>query len=216
MTAHFWADRLAHFRYLLRHRRRDALFYVVGPVGVVKVLYMTSQLLHTYATILLPMILRKHAGASRYYKWTILGLHVSLELYLLVQIFFNYYYCITTKHAGPHRDQVVQEIATLTEFDYPRTAESRAAHQRHVEARLLSASATDQHVDNSKGKKPPSWLLLDPFEWGYCEHTQMPRPPRSHYNHVIRTQVLNFDHYCPWIWNAGTSKTASYVRSIIV
>jgi DHHC palmitoyltransferase len=192
-------DRLAFFLYLLRHRKRDALYFVLGPAGIVKVLFMTYKLLYTYATILLPMILRKHEGS--WYKWIVLGLHLLLEMYLLVQIFFNFYSCIMTKHHGPHQDQVIQEIARLTDFDYPHTPESRAQHQQHVEARLLLAS---EDVD-SKGKKPPSWLLLDPFEWGYCANTEQPRPPRTHYSYVVRTLVLNFDHYCPWIWNAGTS-----------
>jgi DHHC palmitoyltransferase len=184
----------------LKHRKRDALFYAIGPAGIVKVLYMTTTLLYTYATILLPMILRKYDGS--HYKWIVLAGHLSLETYLLIQIFFNYYCCITTKHSGPHQEQIIQEMAKLTEFQYPHTPVSLATHQKHVEDRLASIE-----MDDSKGKKKtPSWLLLDPFEWGYCANTQQPRPPRSHYSFVLRMLVLNFDHYCPWIWNAGTSR----------
>jgi len=38
-------------------------------------------------------------------------------------------------------------------------------------------------------------------EWGYCRRSNQPKPPRSHYDHVTRTLVLNMDHFCPWMFN---------------
>jgi type II secretory pathway pseudopilin PulG len=47
------------------------------------------------------------------------------------------------------------------------------------------------------------WMLLGPYEWGYCGNSRQPKPPRSHYDHVSRTLVLNLDHYCPWMFNSS-------------
>lgn len=54
-----------------------------------------------------------------------------------------------------------------------------------------------------------SWMFMAPDEWGYCQRSKQPKPPRSHYDHVTRTLVLCLDHYCPWMFNASTllSKT---------
>mmetsp|Transcript_11892 Transcript_11892/g.22273 ORF Transcript_11892/g.22273 Transcript_11892/m.22273 type:complete len:617 (+) Transcript_11892:204-2054(+) len=46
-----------------------------------------------------------------------------------------------------------------------------------------------------------SWMTLGPYDWSYCERTQLPKPPRSHYDHVTQSLVLNMDHYCPWMFN---------------
>jgi palmitoyltransferase len=48
-----------------------------------------------------------------------------------------------------------------------------------------------------------TWMLMGPYEWGYCSSTHQPKPPRSHYDHVTRSLVLNLDHYCPWMFNAS-------------
>ena len=48
-----------------------------------------------------------------------------------------------------------------------------------------------------------AWMLLGPYEWGYCSHSQQAKPPRSHYDHVTKLLILNLDHYCPWMFNAG-------------
>jgi DHHC palmitoyltransferase len=50
------------------------------------------------------------------------------------------------------------------------------------------------------------WMLLGPYEWGYCGNSNQPKPPRSHFDHVSRTLVLNLDHYCPWMFNSSTVK----------
>lgn len=40
-----------------------------------------------------------------------------------------------------------------------------------------------------------------PYEWMYCHRTNAPKAPRAHYDHVTGQQVLNMDHYCPWMFN---------------
>lgn len=46
-----------------------------------------------------------------------------------------------------------------------------------------------------------NWQLLSPTEWSYCRFSKQPKPPRSHYDHVTKSLVLNMDHYCPWMFN---------------
>ena len=53
-----------------------------------------------------------------------------------------------------------------------------------------------------KPKKIPAWMLLGPEEWGWCNHSGLPKPPRSHYDSVTKSLVLNMDHYCPWTFNS--------------
>jgi palmitoyltransferase len=78
-----------------------------------------------------------------------------------------------------------------------------------VAAPVSSNGATDAAERSLSSIPPPppqlrTWMLLGPFEWGYCQKTQQPKPPRSHYDHVTKLLVLNLDHYCPWMFNSGT------------
>jgi len=43
--------------------------------------------------------------------------------------------------------------------------------------------------------------IFGPTSWGYCEKSKLPKPPRSHFDSVTRSLVLNMDHYCPWMIN---------------
>ncbi|KAL7536382.1 hypothetical protein ACHAXR_007129 [Thalassiosira sp. AJA248-18] len=74
---------------------------------------------------------------------------------------------------------------------------------------LASSSTTTAQASTAlTAKKAPlklpkihNWMLLSPIEWGYCRYSSHPKPPRSHYDHVIKANVLNMDHYCPWMFN---------------
>ena len=71
-----------------------------------------------------------------------------------------------------------------------------------------SASKEEAQPEPSKvstprmAKKTPAWMLLGPEEWGWCNHSGLPKPPRSHYDSVTKSLVLNMDHYCPWTFNS--------------
>ena len=43
--------------------------------------------------------------------------------------------------------------------------------------------------------------MLSPHEWSFCGRSSQPKPPRSHYDHVTCSLVLNMDHFCPWMAN---------------
>eukprot|EP00956_Cyclotella_meneghiniana_P023004 scaffold44128_cov75-Cyclotella_meneghiniana.AAC.11 len=36
-----------------------------------------------------------------------------------------------------------------------------------------------------------NWQLLSPTEWSWCRYSKQPKPPRSHYDHVTKSLVLN-------------------------
>lgn len=61
--------------------------------------------------------------------------------------------------------------------------------------------------NNNSKKKPPqlprihNWQLLTPVEWTFCRYTSRPKPPRSHYDHVTKTLVMNMDHYVSEIFS---------------
>ncbi len=56
-------------------------------------------------------------------------------------------------------------------------------------------------VRAADSRPPPAWVVLGSHEWSFCVRTNQPKPPRSHFDHVSRSLVLNMDHYCPWMAN---------------
>jgi len=51
--------------------------------------------------------------------------------------------------------------------------------------------------------EPPMrpWMMMGPLEWGFCNRTYQPKPPRAHYCHVSKGLVFCLDHYCPWMFS---------------
>ena len=68
-----------------------------------------------------------------------------------------------------------------------------------------AASGLKQRRSQLNSGNPPvkdgGWMELEPGEWGFCKHSRLPKPPRSHYCHVSHRVVMNMDHYCPWMFN---------------
>jgi hypothetical protein len=272
---------------------------VLGPLLIIFASMIISGLSWTFFTIYLPMLqLQYHhhhkdtsSSSSYYYGSLVIGMHISFVLFLIVQITFNYFMCVTTSNKGQSYDQVVRELAVATDFDYPETPQDVELFRRDFEDRMLlrmkrrqirafeereknllnqaaaitagvaagglgaglgaGAGATKKKSHNSApmtldvpppvaapssanvavggngmtqrknstttAKKQPfprpkiqptpaqvrDWMIMAPDEWGYCQRSKQPKPPRSHYDHVSKTLVLCLDHYCPWMFNAG-------------
>jgi palmitoyltransferase len=70
-----------------------------------------------------------------------------------------------------------------------------------------NGSLQNNRITNQPNNKPlripkiHNWQLLSPTEWSWCRYSKQPKPPRSHYDHVTKSLVLNMDHYCPWMFN---------------
>ena len=71
------------------------------------------------------------------YRHWILGGHIGFVVFLLIQIIFNYYMCVTTRNKGNNYDQVVRELAVATDFDFPETELALENFRRDYEDLLL-------------------------------------------------------------------------------
>jgi len=66
-----------------------------------------------------------------------------------------------------------------------------------VYERALNARIVKEEDDLSGPSGPPSLLT-----WSRCKKTGSAKPPRAHYDSVNRELVMNFDHWCPWLFNS--------------
>jgi hypothetical protein len=227
----------------------EGFIYMIGPLLILLALGIITLLAHTFFTILLPMMQQKYAHHS--WQWLILSAHIAWVVFLIVNILYNYAFCVIRKHTGAAYDQVVRQLAAATAFAYPETAQEVATFRQDYQDRMVlrmqrrqaryeeqqqqqqqqsldvdTTAATMTHRRHNPSPKshttpgvtaPPPlrhWMLMGPFEWGFCGTSNQPKPPRSHYDHVTKCLVLNLDHYCPWVFNAGAfpTKTQEYFK----
>jgi palmitoyltransferase len=222
---------------------------VLGPILICFASAIIGGLSWTFFTIILPMMHHQYQDSP--YQYWILGGHVTFVVFLLYQIIFNYFMCVTTPNKGVNYDTVVREMAAVTDFAYPETPQAVESFRRDFEEILLirmkrrqmrsskdrqealaqkqtnqsttsldtpasEAGAVTKRKTSNTTKKPfprpklqptnqqvRNWMLMAPDEWGYCQRSKQPKPPRSHYDHVTKTLVLCLDHYCPWMFNAS-------------
>ena len=73
--------------------------------------------------------------------------------------------------------------------------------RKRAAAEPSPTSRRHARVGSGGGGGGGGWIDRGPYEWAYCERTQAPKAPRAHYDHVTKKQVLNMDHYCPWMFN---------------
>ena len=59
-----------------------------------------------------------------------IGGNVTFVVFILIEIIFNYFMCVTTRNNGPSYEKVVRELAESTNFDYP-TSPQNLARFRH-------------------------------------------------------------------------------------
>lgn len=211
---------------------------MIGPLLIVLALGIITLLAHTFFTILLPMMQQKYAHHS--WQWLILSAHILWVVFVIYNILYNYAFCVVRKHTGPSYDQVVRELAAVTNFAYPETPQEVSAFRQDYQDRMVlrmqrrqaryeeqqqqsvdaeNAATMTHRRHNPSNSSPKSntsaaptpplrhWMLMGPFEWGFCGTSNQPKPPRSHYDHVTKCLVLNLDHYCPWVFNAGKFPT---------
>lgn len=185
----------------------DSMKYPSGPILICLVNGAILYVTHVSVTIFLPMLQKKYRNAETASGRAVVTVNCLFYLFLLVNVLFNFGFSVCTKHSGSLYDRVVRKLARATEYSYPETQEEVASCKaKHIEA--LKA-ARKKHPNSNTVR---SWILLGPLDWGYCEKTQQPKPPRAHYDKISQQLVLNMDHYCPWIWNAGEC-TATHVTS---
>ena len=107
-------------------------------------------------------------------------------------------------------DEESQEVTSLSPL--MATSSSSTTNSNNNSTTTTSASIANKQQQQQQQQKqqssPPqklprihNWQLLSPTEWSYCRYSSQPKPPRSHYDHVTKSLVLNMDHYCPWMFN---------------
>jgi hypothetical protein len=105
----------------------------------------------------------------------------------------------TTHLSADNNTAALNNNGTTTVISSSSSSNTEGVTQRKAATKKLS----------TKPEKIPSplqvrdWMLMAPEEWGYCQRSKQPKPPRSHFDHVTKTLVLCLDHYCPWMFNAG-------------
>ena len=289
----------------------ERVILLLGPVLICFASAIISGLSWTFFSIYLPMMQRSLVDASPVRRWIEIGINITFVVFILIEIIFNYYMCVTTRNTGPSFNKVVLELAESTNFDYPSTPQdvsrfrrdfndkmmqrmrrrqAREAEQRQqqqllqqqqqrstskccenkncIEFNQTSASVTRSNKnrentntiaivaasssssvinpttvnisDNGSEKvtlrkttrqqqqsscnngnssnanvtpatQIRSWMIMTPDEWGFCQRTNQPKPPRSHFDHVSKTLVLCMDHYCPWMFNVS-----KYIIKLII
>jgi DHHC palmitoyltransferase len=179
--------------------------YGIGPLLILLALSIMMELSYTFFYILLPMIHHKYLQSP--FRSIILFIHCGIVTFILINVLFNYICCVLQKHTGKNYDQVIQEYAALADVALPSTPQELATYRRDLIERLsqrMKQLESDTAETSSPRPKPRAWMLLGPYEWGYCSNSQQVKPPRAHYDHVTKSLVLNLDHYCPWMFNAST------------
>ena len=79
----------------------------------------------------------------------------------------------------------------------PPTTDTASAMTHRKQAGQTPSSnnpASDRTRTTAPANTVRRWMLMGPFEWGFCHNSKQPKPPRSHYDHVTKRLVLNLDH----------------------
>jgi hypothetical protein len=231
----------------------EKVVLLLGPILICFATAIISGLAHTFFTIILPMLRSYYEQNYPTVANFLVGGHILLVCFILVNVTFNYFMCVTTRNVGPKYDQVVRELAVATNFTYPETPQEIEIYKKDFEAKMIlrmqrrreraaeirevhtkgqpseSASSLSNAANNITNRGPKvnvsaahnkpalrsvpapkptpknirNWMLMAPDEWGFCNRSNQPKPPRSHYDHVTKSLVLCLDHYCPWMFNAG-------------
>jgi len=80
---------------------------------------------------------QKEASPVRQYAE--IGAHVGFVVFILVEIIFNYFMCVTTRNTGPSSsyDIVVRELAESTNLEYPKTPQEVARFRRDFNDKIM-------------------------------------------------------------------------------
>jgi palmitoyltransferase len=194
----------------------DWAIFLLGPFLIVLATLLITFVVYTGFGILLP-------SKAAFLSWQWFG-YVGTGLFLLFNILFNYFMCVTTnpgthdcpaylrllddaRGAGKVIDDAgaggvvgdSRDVAGEGDSDEETLVLMRRAKRKGGRGRTASpaSSGGGSHGGGSQG----SWMDLQPDEWGWCHKSNMPKAPRAHYCHVTRKLVLNMDHYCPWMFN---------------
>ena len=138
----------------------EKIVLFLGPLLICFAAVIIAALSHTFFTIIVPMLHHLYApevdgkrkstedlnfffkfAASAlqhpYSRELIVMLHICVVVFLLVNIVFNYFMCVTTRNKGKNYDLVVRELALATNFHFPESQSQLDQFRREYENRML-------------------------------------------------------------------------------
>lgn len=107
---------------------------VLGPLLIAFASAIIGGLSHTFFTVILPMLQHKYENVPG--SSMIIGSHIAMVIFLVVEICFNYFMCVTTRNKGSNYDKVVREVAEATNFQFPETPQEVEHFRREFDDKL--------------------------------------------------------------------------------
>ena len=106
------------------------------------------------------------------------------------------------------RRQRAMEAANRQAMGITNGNNNNSSSNNNVTQRKSATSGNTPNANNNGNVKPTApepqlrpWMMMGPLEWGFCNRTNQPKPPRAHYCHVSKGLVFCLDHYCPWMFS---------------
>jgi palmitoyltransferase len=147
------------------------LFYkyfmrILGPL-----MFITANFFIVSVTILFRFVIMPSITGNSLLSYFV---HSMMNLFLFINIMFNYYSCaFTAAGSPPHCDDPGSILGERTTF-----------------------------IDGEKAYVVNSRKVVAPFVvYKYCEKCECIKPPRAHHCRIVDSCILDMDHYCPWMNN---------------
>jgi len=119
----------------------ETIVLLLGPLLILFASTIIIGLSWVFFTIYLPMMqfALDQQEASSLRRVIEIGANVGFVVFILVEIIFNYFMCVTTRNSGPFSsfDTVVRELAESTAFEYPNTPKEVARFRRNLDEKLM-------------------------------------------------------------------------------
>ena len=119
----------------------ETFILVLGPLLICFASAIICGLSWIFFAIYLPMMQfdlnQKEASLLR--QVIEIGGNVAFVIFILIEIIFNYYMCVTTRNAGPlsSYNVVVRELAESTNLEYPQTPQEVARFRRDFNDKMM-------------------------------------------------------------------------------
>ena len=119
----------------------ETFVLILGPLLICFASAIICGLSWIFFTIYLPMMRfdlnQKEASPLR--QFIEIGGNIAFVVFILIEIIFNYYMCVTTRNAGSSSsyDIVVKELAESTNLEYPKTPQEVASFRRDFNHKMM-------------------------------------------------------------------------------
>jgi len=132
----------------------DIVMRFLGPFLILVASTIIYFLLYEFFYLVLPLL--QHRRFS--FWWDI---HVSIAIFLLVNVIYNYVLCVRCKHGGEKYHQVLVELARVTDYRLPETEEDLVDLERKYETKIMEVSVLiDSRQEPWNFHVSPSFFLL--------------------------------------------------------